>query len=406
MSGIRVLIAEDEPGVRRALSELITDEASLELVGAAGNAVQAVELAQAHRPDIALVDVKMPGGGGPRAATGIRSSSPQTRVLALSAYDDRDSVLEMLRAGAVGYLVKGSSPRQIVDAIRATARGQGALSAEVAADVIQELAGQLKRDEEQARHHGEQVKSIRRVLDGKGLAMVFQPLADLQTGEIVGFEALARFDLGRWRAPEVAFREAGQVGLLVDLELTAIRSALGQIDRIPADAFLSLNLSPATAMSERFLDTALTAAAHRVVIEITEHAQVDDYAALNEALARLREHRVRLAIDDAGAGFASLQHIIRLAPDFIKLDITLTRGIDEAPVRRALATALISFASEIGAAIIAEGIETQGEFDTLRALGVPFGQGFYLAPPGPANSPISGIPSLRRSGYGLADSPA
>src|SRR6266508_5473415 len=99
MSPIRVLIAEDEPGVRQALSELITDEASLELVGAAGNAVQAVELAQAHRPDIALVDVKMPGGGGPRAATGIRSSSPQTRVLALSAYDDRDSVLEMLRAG-------------------------------------------------------------------------------------------------------------------------------------------------------------------------------------------------------------------------------------------------------------------------------------------------------------------
>jgi EAL domain-containing protein (putative c-di-GMP-specific phosphodiesterase class I) len=95
-----------------------------------------------------------------------------------------------------------------------------------------------------------------------------------------------------------------------------------------------------------------------------------------------------------------------LAPDFIKLDITLTRGIDEAPVRRALATALISFASEIGAAIIAEGIETQGEFDTLRVLGVPFGQGFYLAPPGPPNSPITGIPSPRRSGYGLTDSPA
>jgi len=159
-------------------------------------------------------------------------------------------------------------------------------------------------------------------------------------------------------------------------------------------------------MSERFLDMALTSPASRMVIEITEHAQVDDYAALNEALALLREHKVRLAIDDAGAGFASLQHIIRLAPDFIKLDITLTRGIDEAPVRRALATALISFASEIGAAIIAEGIETRGEFDTLRALGVPFGQGFYLAPPSPANSHISGIPSLRRTGYGLADSPA
>jgi EAL domain-containing protein (putative c-di-GMP-specific phosphodiesterase class I)/AmiR/NasT family two-component response regulator len=395
MSRIRVLIAEDEPGVRRALAELITGEASLELVGEAGHAHQAVELAQVHHPDVALIDVKMPGGGGQRAARDIRSFSPRTRVLALSAYNDRVSVLEMLRAGAVGYLVKGSSARQIVDAIRATARGQGALSAEVAADVIQELAGQLRQEEELVRRRGEQVQSIRRVLAGQGLTMLFQPLADLQTGAVVGLEALARFDSQRWRAPEIAFREAAGVGLLVDLELAAIRSALAQIDGLPDEAFLSINMSPATVMSARFMETISTAPADRVVIEITEHAQVDDYTALNEALAMLRGRKVRLAIDDAGAGFSSLQHIIRLAPDFIKLDITLTRGIDEAPVRRALATALISFASEIGAAIIAEGIETAGEFDTLRALGVPFGQGFYLARPGPANSLVSGIPSTR-----------
>jgi EAL domain-containing protein (putative c-di-GMP-specific phosphodiesterase class I) len=406
VSRIRVLIAEDEPGVRRALAELITGEASLELVGAACHAVQAVELAQAHRPDVALIDVKMPGGGGQRAAREIKSSSPQTRVLALSAYDDRGSVLSMLQAGAVGYLVKGSSARQIVEAIRATAVGQGALSAEVTADVIQELAGQLKRDEEQTRHRGELIKSIKRVVGGKGLTMFFQPLADLKTGAVVGLEALARFDSKRWRAPELAFREAADAGLLVDLELAAIRLALGQIDRLPKDAFLSVNLSPATAMSDGFMGAIRTAPAERVVIEITEHAAVDDYAALNDALARLREHRVRLAIDDAGAGFSSLQHIIRLAPDFIKLDITLTRGIDEAPVRRALATALISFASEIGAAIIAEGIETPGEFDTLRALGVPYGQGFYLASPAPAKSLLSGIPSIVSPGYGSADSSA
>jgi EAL domain-containing protein (putative c-di-GMP-specific phosphodiesterase class I)/DNA-binding NarL/FixJ family response regulator len=406
MSRIRVLIAEDEPGVRQALSELIASEESLELVAAAAHAVQAVEFALRHRPDVALVDVKMPGGGGQRAAAGMRTASPQTRVLALSAHDDRASVMAMLRAGAVGYLVKGSSPRQIVEAIHVTALGQSALSAEVAAGVIQELAGQFRRDEEQARHYGEQIREIRRALGWKGLTLAFQPVADLQTGTVVGLEALARFDLDRWRSPEVAFREAAQVGLLVDLELAAIRLAIGQVDKLPASAFLSINLSPETAMSEGFMDAILIAPSDRVVIEITEHAQVADYAALNEALSTLREHGVRLAIDDAGAGFASLQHIIRLAPDFIKLDITLTRGIDEAPVRRALATALITFAAEIGAAIIAEGIETQGEFDTLRALGVPFGQGFYLAPPGPANSPISGIPSLRRSDYGLADSPA
>jgi len=103
----------------------------------------------------------------------------------------------------------------------------------------------------------------------------------------------------------------------------------------------------------------------------------------------LRDRGIRLAIDDAGAGFSSLRHIVRLSPDFIKLDITLTRDIDADPARRALATALISFASEIGATIIAEGIETRSEFETLRALGVAFGQGFYLARP--AALPVEGL---------------
>ena len=107
-------------------------------------------------------------------------------------------------------------------------------------------------------------------------------------------------------------------------------------------------------------------------------------------LRLLREQGARLAIDDAGAGFASLQHIVRLSPDFIKLDITLTRNIDADPVRRALATALISFASEIGADIIAEGIETEAEFQTLRGLGVPFGQGFYFGDPAPLAVLLSG----------------
>src|SRR5207302_1055710 len=127
--------------------------------------------------------------------------------------------------------------------------------------------------------------------------------------------------------------------------------------------------------------------AKELVIEITEHAPVEDYDGLNEALRSFRERGGRLAVDDAGAGFSSLRHILRLVPDFIKLDGALTRGIDTDRTRRALGAALISFASEIGVPIIAEGIETQAEVDALRALEVTCGQGFFLGEPGPLAAP-------------------
>jgi signal transduction histidine kinase len=158
---VTVLIAEDEPSVRAALSDLIDDERSLHLVGAAEDAQEAIELAREHQPDVALLDVKMPFGGGPRATREIRAASPDTRVVALSAHEDRVSVLEMLRAGAAGYLVKGTSPGEIVEAIRRSVRGQASLSTEVTADVIHELVELLERSERMARdlHRLDRTKS-------------------------------------------------------------------------------------------------------------------------------------------------------------------------------------------------------------------------------------------------------
>ncbi len=145
-----VLIAEDEDVVREALADLIETEDSLNVVGTARDADEAIELARMHRPDIAIVDVKMPAGGGPRATREIREISPQTRVLVVSAYEDRRTVLEMLRAGAAGYLVKGASMEQILDAIHRCVRGQSALSVEVTGDVIDELVQLLERSERMA----------------------------------------------------------------------------------------------------------------------------------------------------------------------------------------------------------------------------------------------------------------
>jgi EAL domain-containing protein (putative c-di-GMP-specific phosphodiesterase class I)/DNA-binding NarL/FixJ family response regulator len=382
LSRVRVLIAEDEPLVRAALAQLIQEDSTLELVGVAQDAPQAIELASAFRPDVALLDVKMPGGGGPVAARGISVCAPQTRVLALSAYDDRACVLEMLRAGAIGYLVKGAGS-DIADSIRRSAQGQSTLSTAVTGDVIKELTTQLDEQDRRARWRDVLMNQIRLAVQGRGLHMVFQPILELGTGRVAGLEALARFDAEPQRPPDVWLDEARSLGLLRDLEMAAVRLAIAHIGRIPHDAFLSVNVSPATASSEPFLETVCAVPGDRLVLEVTEHARVDDYDALKAALRGLRECGARLAIDDAGAGFASLQHIVRLAPNFIKLDITLTHEIDVDPIRRALATALISFASDTGAAIIAEGIETRAEFDVLRALGASYGQGYYLARPAP-----------------------
>src|SRR2546426_11716702 len=147
---IRVLIAEDDPGARQALAELIAVEAHLIGTGQAGNAKDAAAMASRFQPDVALLDVRMPFGGGPKAAREIREHSPGTRVLALSMLDDRSAVLEMIRAGAVGYLVKTEPPSFIIEAILSCARGDAMLSYPVATKVLNELAGQYRRDERRA----------------------------------------------------------------------------------------------------------------------------------------------------------------------------------------------------------------------------------------------------------------
>lgn len=147
MNPIRVLIAEDEENVRDALAELVGSDPALEVVGSAADTDQAVSMANQLAPDVAILDVKMPGGGGPDAARRIRSVHPATQVVAFSAYQDRATVLEMIRAGAVGYVVKGTPPEELIDTIHRAVRGEGSLSVEVTADVMHELAEALNRTE-------------------------------------------------------------------------------------------------------------------------------------------------------------------------------------------------------------------------------------------------------------------
>lgn len=238
------------------------------------------------------------------------------------------------------------------------------------------------------------VERLLDVIAANRFEIVFQPVIDIDRRSVVGYEALARFDSQAAqpeRSPDQWFNEAHGVELGHRLELRAIEKALQSLDRIPAGAYLALNVSPQTiltgALEAALADVPLT----RLMLEITEHSSIVDYTVMAQSLLRLREAGLRLAVDDAGSGYASFRHILKLKPDVIKLDQSLIRDIDHEAGARALTTALISFAASTGSTVVAEGVESEEELAVLRALGISTVQGYLLGRPDslPAHLPGS-----------------
>ncbi|MFN8028482.1 MAG: EAL domain-containing protein [Acidimicrobiia bacterium] len=220
---------------------------------------------------------------------------------------------------------------------------------------------------------------IRTVIDEERFHPVYQPVFHLFSRGIVGYEALTRFDDGT--RPDLAFAAAHAVGLGHELEEACARKAIAGASPLPDGCWLSVNLSPSFVLAG-LAGAVLADAPRPLVIEVTEHVAVDDYGALRQCLDSV--HGVRLAVDDAGAGYASLHHVVELRPDFVKLDIALTRGVEADQARQAMIAGMRHFAAETATQLIAEGIETEDEADTMRRLGVELGQGYLLGRPAPA----------------------
>lgn len=229
-------------------------------------------------------------------------------------------------------------------------------------------------------------KRIEDVLENRALTIFHQPIVSLETGRPVGVECLARFPDSGVRGPDAWFTEAASVGLGIELEMLAVELAMESLHQLPRDLYASINASPECVLSERLEERFTGNLRDRLVVEVTEHAQVDDYASLAIALRHLRR-KVRIAIDDVGAGYAGLRHIVDLSPDLLKLDMSLTRNIHCDAARHALSGAMVRFAYQIGARIVAEGIENAEEFAALRSLGVDYGQGYMLGRPMPVADP-------------------
>jgi EAL domain-containing protein (putative c-di-GMP-specific phosphodiesterase class I) len=247
-----------------------------------------------------------------------------------------------------------------------------------------DLAGALiGRDVAERTEVGRGRDHVLGIIAHRAFGPVFQPIVELGRDEIVGYEALTRFTDGS--DPETLFAEAAAVGLGVELETVTLGAALAASKALPRSAWLNLNASPGLIMAGEPLRTILARSRRHIVLEVTEHAAIADYPAFRAAMTDLGP-KVEFAVDDAGAGFASLRHILELRPTFVKLDRWLVAGLESDDARQAMIVGLRHFAHVTGCRLIAEGIETEGELIVLRALTVELGQGYLLGRPLPVNA--------------------
>lgn len=255
---------------------------------------------------------------------------------------------------------------------------------------ISEIASDLiETNIESEKIRRESVERIQLALEEKKNNIHYQPIYDIQTNQVAGFESLSRFMIEPYRAPDIWFKEASEVGLGETLEIAAIVEAIKGLNEFNNDIYISINISPEYILNGAIHKVLNNTDTKRIVLEITEHDPVGDYAELREALKPLRDRGVRIAIDDAGAGYSTFQHILELEADIIKLDISLTQNIHSQPRKYLLAKALCAFAKSIECTIIAEGIETDEELNSIRGLGIDKVQGYLLSHPMPIKEAIS-----------------
>ena len=386
LSGFRICVVDPDEATLVALRELLRSDGFVDVI-ATPDAGELLLLVDRHEVDLVIVDPAADGREVDlvRELDRRRGPSVYLPILVLTEEASAGVRRKALATGAADFVAKPFDPSEVLLRIR-NLLATRALHVELDGH-RRLLEQQLMEHQRQAREEwelrAEQRARVLQAMEPGSIRLVYQPVFGLDDGRLLGAESLTRFEVEPHRPPNEWFAEAELVGLGADLELASVREAAAQMGELPRGAFLSVNLSAEVAASPRLADALAGADLSCVVVELTEHAPVTDYAALRANLEGLRAQGVRIAIDDAGAGYASFQHILRLQPDLIKLDLGLTAGIDQDPVRRALATALLTFGREIGALMIAEGVERQEELDALIELGFAGAQGYFLGRPEP-----------------------
>jgi DNA-binding NarL/FixJ family response regulator len=375
---IRVVVADDEETVVDVLRTLIGSDPSLRFVGAAHNAEDAIELAVRERPDVVLLDVRMPGGGGLRAAREITRRCAPTKVVALSAHEDSDTVIGMISAGASAYVPKGDSTDKILRTIHRTIDENYAAAEQPPQLTL--ISPLLPRRTQQS------TAVAKAILDG-AITVEFEPIEDLATGRVVGLDARPHVATLPLRSYDTWLADAEAADLLLDIEMAAFRASLLALPLIPDDLFLEFEVTPSTLTEARFRRVIRRPIGSRIVLGLSPLAPVDasvlGAAGPSGILASLRGRDVRIAAREVGPGFAGLRHLSLLSPELARLDETLVRSLGPSFSTHSIVAALVACASDVGARLIAPGVVSEEQLQELRNLGVDLVQGPIVGEPIP-----------------------
>jgi DNA-binding NarL/FixJ family response regulator len=366
---IRVMVADDEETVVDVLRALVGSDPSLRFVGSANDAEQAIEMVLRERPDVVLLDVRMPGGGGIRAAREIRRRSSPTKIVALSAHDDADTVIGMIGAGANGYVPKGDSTDKILRTIHRATDGR---RRPIPPRRHLSLAPAPPRHDERA------ANVARAIIDG-AVTAEFAPIVEVDSGRTVGLEVRPHVATLPHRSYDAWCADAQAVGVLMDLELAAFREGRLALRRLPDDMFLEFEVSPFTASEARFRRSIQKTIAGRISLGFSPlvgsgGVRINDVN-FAETLQGLRSRGIRVTATDAGTGLDGLGHLASLAPDFVRLDTSLTRSVATSFSNHSIVAAVVGCAAQIGAQVIAPDVRSERQLEELQGLGVHLVQG-------------------------------
>ena len=365
-----ILIVDDEPAVSQLLTILLSSHGYSTKVAATGR--QALEYISPNI-DMVLLDMVLPDSEGIKICQQLKSNS-QTKdipIIIISGNESKSERIESLYLGAEDYLTKPFEPEELFARMDVVFRRNNGRSVD-----------------DNFLQHQETVCELKRIIDQEDINVCFQPIYFLKPMRLLGLEMLSRPQTSSPMAnPEIFFKNALKYGVYHEVEMIGWRKAV----KMASDIFdgrqkLFLNCDPYLVESEKFKTVknmfySFGMSCNEIFLEITERSAVVAFDVFYERLREYRQDGFKIAVDDLGAGYSSLESIIELRPEAVKLDRRIVDGVNNDPYKRSIVKLFVSFCRENSIICVAEGIETKEDLDTLIELGVDAGQGYYLCRP-------------------------
>lgn len=365
----QLLLIDDDPILVEAYARLLTGLGYAVTTAMTGDA--AAQLLARERFDVVITDVELPGIEGTELISTVRLIDPDIPVVVITGHPTFDTAARAVELRAFRYLLKPIDPGRLAETVRA------ALVELDAARRQRKLAAQLDRPK------AELIEAPFELALG-GLWVALQPIVALDSRSTYAWEALMRTTATGLARPDEILAAATALGRMPELA-RAMRRLTATVARdLRRNTSLFVNLHPVDLLDPLLYEDAepLAEYADRYVLELTERADLDTIPDLDDRLARLRKRGYRIAIDDLGAGYAGLTALARVKPDVVKLDMSLVRNVDSNPTQRAVVRSLTDLCANLDLKLVAEGIETPGERDTLKVMGINLMQGYHFGRPG------------------------